>query len=109
MANSDHIEATVQTNRQPEGTPHYYGRRGQFEQAETTFRFLSLAQVLNRVSVSRSTLYANIKDPTLPFPSPVHIGRRSVWIEHEVEAYMRAVVETSRNVPPNTATGPALR
>jgi predicted DNA-binding transcriptional regulator AlpA len=60
-------------------------------------RFLSLRDVLGRLTISRSLLYELIKDPKRPFPSPVHLGRRSVWLEGEVEAYMREVVESERN------------
>ena len=59
-------------------------------------RFLSLRDVLDRLTISRSLLYELIKDPIQPFPSPVHLGRRSVWVEREVEAYMRDVVEAER-------------
>ena len=59
-------------------------------------RFLSLRDVLDRMTISRSLLYELIKDPVRPFPSPVHLGRRSVWVEGEVEAFMRGVVEAER-------------
>lgn len=62
----------------------------------TPERFLSIRDVLGRLSISRSLLYELIRDPVRPFPSPVHIGRRSVWIEREVEAFMQDVVETER-------------
>lgn len=62
----------------------------------TPQRFLSLRDVLDRLTISRSLLYELIKDPVRPFPSPVHLGRRSVWIEREVETYMQAVVEAER-------------
>lgn len=61
-----------------------------------TTRFLSLRQVLDRTSISRSLVYQLIKDEERPFPAPVHIGRRSVWLEAEVEGYMRDVVEAER-------------
>jgi len=60
-------------------------------------RFLSLRDVLDRLTISRSLLYELIKDPIQPFPSPVHLGRRSVWVEREVEEYMRDVIEAERN------------
>lgn len=59
-------------------------------------RFLSLRDVLDRLTISRSLLYELIKDPIHPFPSPVHLGRRSVWVEGEVEAYMQDVIEAER-------------
>lgn len=66
--------------------------------ASTTegLRFLSLRDVLDRLTISRSLLYELIKDPVQPFPAPVHIGRRSVWAESEVESYMHAVLEKAR-------------
>lgn len=60
-------------------------------------RFLSLRQVLDRTSISRSLVYQLIKDEQRPFPAPVHIGRRSVWIEGEVEAYMVNLVQRERS------------
>lgn len=63
-------------------------------------RFLCLQDVKDRLAISRSLLYALIKDPVHPFPAPVHIGRRSVWIEAEVEAYMRQVIDRERRRPP---------
>ncbi|MBA3070237.1 MAG: AlpA family phage regulatory protein [Hyphomonas sp.] len=59
-------------------------------------RFLSLRDVLDRLTISRSLLYELIKDPVQPFPTPIHLGRRSVWVEQEVEDYMRAVLATAR-------------
>lgn len=69
--------------------------------APTDLRFLSLKDVLERLTISRSLLYELIRDPVLPFPAPVHIGRRSVWVEEEVESYMQAVLETARQRRPN--------
>lgn len=60
-------------------------------------RFLSLRQVLDRTSISRSLVYQLIKDEERPFPAPVHIGRRSVWVESEVEAFIRGVVDDERS------------
>tara|TARA_R110001606_G_scaffold339746_2_gene487865 strand:- start:49 stop:357 length:309 start_codon:yes stop_codon:yes gene_type:complete len=60
--------------------------------AERSINFLAIGDVLDRLTISRSLLYELIKDPVQPFPAPVHLGRRSVWVEGEVEAYMREVV-----------------
>ena len=68
----------------------------QTNQSKAPTRFLSLHQVLERTSISRSLVYQLIKDEERPFPAPVHIGRRSVWVEGEVEAYLRDVVEAER-------------
>ena len=63
---------------------------------DTPQRFLSLRDVLDRLTISRSLVYQLIKDPIRPFPAPVHIGRRSVWVEGEVEAYMQDVIKAER-------------
>ena len=60
-------------------------------------RFLSLREVLDRTSISRSLLYELIKDPNRPFPSPVHIRRRSLWVEGEVEQYMADLIRDERH------------
>jgi prophage regulatory protein len=65
-------------------------------QQDAPTRFLSLRQVLDRTSISRSLVYQLIKDEERPFPAPVHIGRRSVWIEGEVELYMQNIVQDCR-------------
>lgn len=59
-------------------------------------QFLSLRDVLDRLTISRSLLCELIKDRILPFPAPVHIGRRSVWVEDEVERYMQRVLQMAR-------------
>ena len=63
--------------------------------------FLSIRDVLDRLTISRSPLCELIKDTVRQFPAPVHIGRPSVWVERQVEAYMRDVVETERVISPN--------
>lgn len=60
-------------------------------------KFLCLRDVLARMTISRSLLYELIKDPDIPFPPPVHIRRRSVWLEHEVERYLKNLVDTQRS------------
>jgi predicted DNA-binding transcriptional regulator AlpA len=62
-------------------------------------RFLALKDVLSRLTISRSMLYELIHDPDRPFPAPVHIGRRSVWVESEVDAYMQGVIEAEERPP----------
>lgn len=59
-------------------------------------RFPSLRDVLVRLTISWSLVYEHIKDSIQPFPAPVHIRRRSVWVEDEVESYMQAVLQTAR-------------
>jgi prophage regulatory protein len=48
----------------------------------TAQRLLRLPDVLNRVGMSKSTLYSRIRDKT--FPQPLHLGTSSVWVESEV-------------------------
>lgn len=73
--------------------------------AQADMRFLSLRDVLDRLTISRSLLYELIKDPIQPFPAPIHIGRRSVWVADEVESYMHSVIESARQMRPGQAAG----
>jgi predicted DNA-binding transcriptional regulator AlpA len=53
-------------------------------------RLLSLQNVQQATSLGRSTIYAAINGTGgLPlFPGPIHIGRKSVWLEHEVQTWI---------------------
>ena len=56
-------------------------------------KYISMDNVLRRMDGSRSTLYAQM-DKGL-FPQSVKIGKRRVaWIDHEINAMMRAYVSS---------------
>ena len=55
------------------------------------FTYITLDKVLNRLDGSKSTIYAKMSAGL--FPSSIKIGeRRVVWLEHEIDAIMRAYV-----------------
>ena len=50
-------------------------------------RFLRLAEVIHLTQLSRSTIYAGMKDET--FPHSVKLGKRSVaWTEDSIIGWM---------------------
>lgn len=61
-------------------------------------------QVEARIGLSRSTIYARLRenakrpgdfDPT--FPQPIAIGPKAVgWLEHEIDAWLNAQIQKSR-------------
>ena len=53
-------------------------------------RLLRLPEVLHRIGISRSGLYQRMADGE--FPPPVKLGRTSVWIEDEIDAWMNALI-----------------
>jgi prophage regulatory protein len=58
--------------------------------------FLTLAAVKSRTTLSKTTIYARIKEGA--FPKPVSTGLRSVaWVDDEIDAWMRQVVDASRS------------
>ena len=63
-----------------------------------TFEIVRLPELIKRIGLSRSSIYARINtDPT--FPQPLSLGGRSVgWISEEVDAWLenRAADRTSR-------------
>jgi len=61
----------------------------------TTTRILRLPDVKTRTGLSRSTIYALVKNEC--FPKYVSLGVRSVgWVESEVEAWIESRVNASR-------------
>ena len=59
----------------------------------TTIKYIPVNDVLRRMDGSKSTLYAKM-DKGL-FPQAVKIGERRVaWLEHEIDAMMRAYVSS---------------
>lgn len=59
-------------------------------------KLMKLPAVLARVAMSRSKLYAGVKEGT--FPAPVSLGARAVaWVEQEVDDWVDALIQASRN------------
>ena len=62
-------------------------------------RILRLSQVLERVSLSRSTLYKMIARGE--FPRPVQLGQRSTgWLHEEVDAWLESRAHTQPRTGP---------
>lgn len=65
-------------------------------------RHLTVPEVQARLQIGRSTLYAFLdeRSPRFKpdFPKPVHVGRSTRFLDHEVTAYMRHLMtnRTSR-------------
>lgn len=51
-------------------------------------QLLSAKQIAAQLSVSRPTVYTLMRDHD--FPKPIKIGSRSLWYEHEVEAWVQS-------------------
>lgn len=76
-------------------------------QIQTALKILRRKQVEARTGLSRSTIYGKIRrnpkrlaefDPT--FPQPISLGPKAVgWLEHEIEAWLAAQVQKSRQAP----------
>lgn len=49
---------------------------------------LTFAQVSAKVALGRTSIYAGIATGT--FPAPVKIGKRSLWVESEVDKWIVA-------------------
>jgi prophage regulatory protein len=59
------------------------------------YAILRLPAVKARTGLSRSTIYARVKDGT--FPAPVSLGARAVgWVEQEIDEHLAALVERRR-------------
>lgn len=60
------------------------------------FRFVRLPEVLAAIGVSERTLYEMMKRGD--FPRPAKIGKMSVWVDEEIEAWQQARLR-ERDVP----------
>lgn len=56
-------------------------------------RLLHLKEVLNRTSLSRSSIYRQMDEGT--FPTSVALGSRVAWVEALVEEWIQARIEES--------------
>lgn len=55
--------------------------------------FLRLEEVLRRMGIKKTKLYAMMRDAENPFPKQTFHGRAAVWAEHEVTEYQRQQLE----------------
>ena len=69
----------------------YYVLKMEYEMNE---KLLNLNQVKNKTSRSKSVIYRLIN--TNDFPAPIKIGRSSVWVESEVDAWITDLIANSR-------------
>lgn len=53
-------------------------------------RNISIRTVVDLTSLSRATIYRQLKHTTHPFPAPARFGHRMVWKESEVLAWVEA-------------------
>lgn len=69
------------------------------EQINTApFTILRRRKVEKRVGLTRSPIYARIKDGTFPKPIRLGNGRAVGWIEAEIDAWLAEQIEKSRKV-----------
>lgn len=62
-------------------------------------RALNLAQVLERTGMGRTFIYTAIQDGS--FPRPAKIGRRSLWSEDAIDAWLAATFASNTPEPVN--------
>jgi len=52
------------------------------------YKFMSLGEVKHHTNLSKTTIYKMISDEI--FPPQVKLGKKSVWLESEIEEIMKA-------------------
>jgi predicted DNA-binding transcriptional regulator AlpA len=52
-------------------------------------RYLRIPQIIHKYGIKRSAIYSLL-------PPPIKVGGASLWIEDELDAFMRGRIEASR-------------
>jgi prophage regulatory protein len=65
-------------------------------QIKNAHSILRRRQVEKRIGLTRSPLYARIKDGTFPKPIRLGNGRAVGWVEAEIDAWLDEQIEKSR-------------
>ena len=51
--------------------------------------YLRLKQLRNKINISKSKIYADMKNKN--FPTNIKLGRMSLWIEEEIDEYIKFI------------------
>lgn len=63
---------------------------------ETGRTLLTLPETVEHTRLSRATIYSFMKNGN--FPKPIHLGKRSLWLQDEVDSWIEArIVERDRS------------
>ncbi|MDH2240193.1 AlpA family transcriptional regulator [Pigmentiphaga sp. GD03639] len=62
--------------------------------SQHTESLLRLERVMDRVGLGRTSIYDEVKAGT--FPRPVKRGKRSLWVESEVDAWIAGAITEYR-------------
>jgi len=65
--------------------------------AATPLRIISVREAAHRLNIGRSTLYAWLDEKSPSYkpglPKPVHLGRSTGFIEHEIDEFIRCLMQ----------------
>ena len=64
--------------------------------------FLRLPEVVERVMLKKSRIYKHMK--AREFPEPAKLGGMSVWVEHEIDAWVAARLTARQGSQPSAAS-----
>jgi prophage regulatory protein len=70
-------------------------RKARLQAAPQKLSFSRLPAVMARTGLARPTIYA--KMATDEFPRQISLGRAVAWLDHEVDAWIAARIQHSRN------------
>lgn len=72
------------------------------DEGQKPLRFVRIHEVLARTGLARPTVYKRIAAGD--FPPPVKVGSASVWVESELDAWMRSRIRTRPANPQEART-----
>lgn len=54
------------------------------------YRLLRIPEVCDRTGLKQTSVYARVREGTLP--PAISLGRSRVWVEHEIDAVLGAII-----------------
>ena len=92
----------------PSSVPNYFTEDSQHLPSVSRSRLIRLQEVLERVPLSRTSIYNWINAGT--FPRPIKIGPRSVaWLESAVDEWIANKVNQGRCGPDTNTFNPTIK
>ncbi|MFN9969438.1 MAG: helix-turn-helix transcriptional regulator [Phycisphaerae bacterium] len=71
----------------------------EFQERSSDMRFIPLSKIEDKAGVKKTKIYAMIANRE--FPQPRKVGRRSLWLESEIDEWIAQIAASNTPEPTN--------